>query len=111
MKNTEIRIGNYIKRKGLVVQVDEQTFWDMKNNPEEYEPIELNKDWLYRLGFKSFDCFDGTKYTKNLIEVFKPLDENIVFIDYSRSGNNYFKYVHQLQNIYHALTLEELNLN
>lgn len=96
MKNTEVRIGNYIKRKGLVIQVDEQTFWDMKNNPKEYKPIEINDMWLReRFNFNLLEDDDGYMvYEKKGVKLVG---------DFSL-----IKYVHQLQNLYYASTLEEL---
>jgi hypothetical protein len=107
MKNTELRIGNIVKRNGLIVTVDEQTFWDMKNNPDQYKPVPLTEEWLLRLGFEKKQP-NYTWYRKNRVTI-------NVFNDvaFRLNTNGYcvykpFKHVHQLQNLYFALTGEEL---
>jgi hypothetical protein len=74
-------------------------------------PIPLTEEWLVRLGFSKnkfknsigehwgLDVFIYDKYGLNIITS----DEQIIFL-------SEIKYVHQLQNIYFALTGEELKL-
>jgi hypothetical protein len=106
MKNTEIRIGNFVKRNDLIVAVDEQTFWDMKNNPEQYEPVKLTEDWLVRrFGLEKYE-FDNGKLPQYRLENRLIVVRGGFFYDYGTSAE--LKYVHQLQNLYFALTGEEL---
>jgi hypothetical protein len=119
MNNTEIRIGNIIKRNGLIVTVDEQTFWDMKNNPQLYTPFPLNEGWLLKFGFekegsewKLFPCaevqiivfnekgYNGVMfYTRTIHTDYTPI--------YCESHINY---AHQLQNLYFSITGKELKI-
>ena len=69
MTNKGLQIGNYIKRNGLVVRVDEQTFWDIKNFPEQYEYIELTEEWLLRLGFERVGIFAEFRKKKYHIRI------------------------------------------
>lgn len=105
MKNTEIRIGNYIKRKGLLVQVDEQTFWDMKNNPDDYEPIPITKEWLFIFGFSE----EGNTFNRDsiILSFDKNLSKWSVTLIHILVG--FISSVHQLQNLYYALVKQELN--
>ena len=110
MKNTEIRIGNIINRNGLIVAVDEQTFWDMKNNPKQYEPVPLTEDWLEKFGFQK------TKFEssiKTLKYEWTSIYFNNGYIEISVRGHSYpvsIQHAHQLQNLYFALTGEELTI-
>jgi hypothetical protein len=105
MNNKEIRIGNLINRNGLIVTVDEQTFWDMIHNTEQYEPVKITEDWLLKFGFEKYE-FDNVQYPqyrwKNRLIVVR----HGCFVDYGTSVQ--LKYVHKLQNLYFALTGEEL---
>lgn len=103
MKNTEIRIGNLIKRNGLVVTADEQTFWDMKKQPEIYEPIPLTEEWLQKFGKKNEAEFPSYRIGRMLI--------NFVEGKWTEYVHRiHIKSVHQLQNLYFALYGEELQM-
>lgn len=118
MKASELRIGNSIMQDDDFVFV---TWWRlelMENNKIEYKPIPLTQEWLVKLGFDKLEN-DIPTYFKcfgNLIED----DYEFSFNIYVDSEQNYFitifgrkiiiKHVHQLQNLYHALTGEELTI-
>jgi hypothetical protein len=118
MKASELRIGNSIMQDDDFVFV---TWWRlelMENNKIEYKPIPLTEEWLLKLGFDKLEN-DIPTYFKcfgNLIED----DYEYSFNIYVDSEQNYFitvfgrkiiiKHVHQLQNLYHALTGEELTI-
>ena len=116
MKASELRIGNSIMQDDDLVFV---TWWRlelMENNKIEYKPIPLTEEWLLEFGFDKLENDIPTYYKcfGNLIED----DYEFSFNIYIDSEQNYFitvfgrkiiiKYVHQLQNLYHALTGEEL---
>ena len=97
------------------------TWWRlelMENDKIEYKPIPLTQEWLVKLGFDKLEN-DIPTYFKcfgNLIED----DYEFSFNIYVDSEQNYFitvfgrkiiiKHAHQLQNLYHALTGEELTI-
>jgi len=83
MRNTEIRIGNWIKGNGIKFQVDESSFAKMKEDDDRFAGIELTDELLSKCRF------DGA------IPFF--IYENIKRI----------KYLHQLQNLYFFLTFGE----
>jgi len=108
MDANELRIGNYIKPIGdfPVWKVTSRDFEYIENNTKDYEPIPLTEKWLINFGFvKQMGCMFTNKITirngikgKYQLRVSDGLD--FVFI----------KHVHQLQNLYFALTGEELTL-
>jgi len=107
MKNTEIRIGNYVYRNDILVTVDEQTFWDMKNNPEQYKPVPITEDWLEKLGF--------AVHWRKKQGVLQTYFKNGNRFHVTNSGNIVYGFkskmlfgVHELQNLYFALTNQEL---
>ncbi len=118
MKASELRIGNSIMQDDDFVFV---TWWRlelMENNKLEYKPIPLTEEWLVKLGFDKLEN-DIPTYFKcfgNLIED----DYEYSFNIYVDSEQSYFitifgrkiiiKHVHQLQNLHHALTGEELTI-
>jgi hypothetical protein len=118
MKASELRIGNSIMQDDDFVFV---TWWRlelMEKNKLEYKPIPLSEGWLIKFGFDKLEN-DIPTYFKcfgNLIED----DYEFSFNIYVDSELSYFitvfgrkiiiKYIHQLQNLYHALTEEELTI-
>ena len=127
MKASELRIGNYTRlgdRIGKVksifnthFQVDDERCISLGNSIQRnFEPIPLTEEWLIKLGF----VFDGitNEYYDN---VHNDVFSGSICIK-KRHGNNKYKwefrigcidirdfnYVHQLQNLYFALTGKEL---
>lgn len=105
MKAKELRIGNLVKRNNIVVVCDFMSISDCYQLPDEYEPIPLTEEWLVRFGWeKSGEWFYKDYYEINLNGIFNPSDAHYTI-------HNDIKYVHQLQNLYFALTGEELTTN
>ena len=117
MKANELRIGNLFKdRGGKVLRLD---FWDhmvpaqrvfiegSEMHPlTEYldycQPVPLTEEWLLRFGFELRAA--GSEFVgHNMI-----LHNWLVDREYVSWGTVKLKYVHQLQNLYFALTGEEL---
>jgi hypothetical protein len=119
MKTTDLRIGNLVLSKGVPVQIEE-IMWETVRYcfgefPIDYvEPIPITEDWLWRLGFERREgLFRLSKYWVE----FRNFDRVGVKILFGCFQNNkiyitdtlvYTEYVHQLQNIYFALTGKEL---
>jgi hypothetical protein len=123
MKANELRIGNFIKDSGgKVLRISWfernkvcQEMWtqnkDMELHPlteyfDSIRPISLTKEWIDR-----FDWFsiDEDKYTFRDIEYYQISEEGSLYFT-NRYTCTEIKYVHQLQNLYFALTGEELDL-
>jgi hypothetical protein len=128
MKATELRIGNYIKLmfnyedfETLQVTSDELVMVDKKQ--ADYEPIPLTEEWLYKFGFENIDKSDNDyiTYTDPNHDYYLQIDVRKKDGKYAILDNSFddlrdfsmvdISYVHQLQNIYFALTGEELILN
>jgi hypothetical protein len=109
----QLRIGNLIKfsedgtiftvgsieEKGFTVQNDEETTWI---EAEEFEPIPITEEWLLKFGYLKCSLRENHYEIKGHCiwkcnEMFL-CDKNGVLI----------KHVHQLQNLYFALTGKEL---
>lgn len=78
-------------------------------------PIPITPEWLERLGFKEIDIwFEKRNRNGSVIMVDKP--NMTVCADSQGSYSEqvadlkHIKYVHQLQNLYHALTGNELKI-
>jgi len=110
MKANELRIGNWVmvfpvKHPQQVCDV----MFDSVNTESvfgqhygEVDPIPLTEDWLLRFGFEKMH--DGNYWNKKLC-IRK--DRNEFYALYEQ-GRIYIQHVHQLQNLYFALTGEEL---
>ena len=112
MKASELRIGNWVEIQGLeskIISVDtegciceNEYCEDFENNniTQNLQPIPLTEEWLERFNWNP---------PKDIGVAFSLTTDEIHFV----AGNYYKKieYVHQLQNLYFALTGEELNQN
>jgi len=124
VKTTELRIGNYVSHyvgDDLKVDVIADVGYHLLSSPKSItsrkdndvikslEPIPLTEEWLLNFGFASVDYGEYKK------------DRYILDCEYTDKGVYYFiiddvcieadiLYVHQLQNLYFALTSEELKL-
>lgn len=109
----EIRIANYIEYNGEIIKLDGSLLCCYIQNELEFplNPIPLTEEILLKLGFEKLtskkDGFLADTYTCKKGTSF------IVYFDGVRLSVSFWqgnekKYVHQLQNLYFALTGEEL---
>jgi len=123
LKSSELRIGNFIENTDsqmasyMVVNADV-----IKQNEHSMyaslEPIPLTKEWLLKFGFKhQYKTIEDQDFFEIIIDcnfkLYVSLNKMKVSICKKYVGNVYSKkidYVHQLQNLYFALTGEELTL-
>ena len=113
MKATELRIGNWYlweaEGKKYPYQIEAR---DLDSNYiQNFDPVPLTEEWLVKFGFEMHR--GGVSYDKNKLSIY--LGDTILS---GPNGRTYFnswaileyspKYVHQLQNLYFALTGEEL---
>lgn len=102
IQSTELRIGNLVNQKGSFL-TERVTLELLCRKDVILEAIPLTEEWLLKLGFDNF----GKRWMeKNL-----PLDIIKANGFYMANVVNEIKYVHQLQNLYFALTEEELKIN
>ena len=132
MDAKELRLGNYVnyaKEKRVLTcygintdKAREQS--DFRSSAVYYQfynkdiyGIKLTEEWLLKLGFKLEDDYGDIKYYENGSRFGVCLDhEDISFFKKGFNatittllyGDSFFQHVHQLQNLYFALTGEEL---
>ena len=121
LKEYDLRIGNFIKvisttktfdsfitqAKGYdIVRIEEKSF-----NHWNYEPVILDEEWLLNFGFSEIGGCNEKDFTNGDYNIFINSIGEINFL-FFREGDWYQKlnYVHQLQNLYFALTGSELTV-
>ena len=114
MKASELRIGNWVEfiqpKKGMYTTVQAITF--EINVEKSFKPIPLTEEWLLKFGFEERgESFHLKDFSIELI------GEDgrwctYIFDEYHavECSLSLIKYVHSLQNLYFALTGEELTL-
>ena len=114
MKATELRIGNWVMYSSII-KVNENKIIECVDHPDRFAPIPLTEEWLERFGFVKCDTphysrgefyilrdfYYWTSYSGLVVNGYDPIDEVSIIV----------KHVHQLQNLYFALTGKELNQN
>ena len=116
MKNTELRIGNYVKYEGELSQitgVDEDYIYLRDTvsfdyiECDEIDPIPLTEKWLLDFGFISDGSkeyqIEGNRYSLLKTDSY----EGYLFCDGIKVLRE-LKYVHELQNLYFYLISDEL---
>jgi hypothetical protein len=113
MKVKELRIGNLVAHIGSVCVLEEigeewvkVTNDQLNTKIDDLIPIPLTEDWLVKFGFEVYD-FDHKENQYRFKERLFVIRDGL-FCDYG--SGVVLKYVHQLQNLYFALTGEELEL-
>lgn len=111
LKANELRVGNYVKGIGyniswLVEGIESEYIYSSKSWRllNCFEGIPINEEWLFKFGFECIFTHDDHHYYNGFLALdidFQPFDYDIRY---------YIKYVHQLQNLYFALTGEELTI-
>lgn len=118
VKSSELRIGNWLNKKyGVTHNVDVQiTLPDISSIHHrgvlsEFSGIELTEEWLLKFGFE----FDNVAWWKGRTMLsFTKIGNWAVWygtLTHGRIDECNINYVHQLQNLYFALTGEELQIN
>jgi hypothetical protein len=112
MKKNDLRIGNWVfDSEGFEYQI--QGYELYINLVEDFKPIPITNKWLERLGF------ERNKYYQNFRIKAGDYFNSIQYYEGEWCYNNcesdagcYFvttvQYVHELQNLYHAINKEEL---
>ena len=121
MKITELRVGNWINlhKNVLYEPYQNSSGFDLykldESDCSDASPIELNEDILVKCGFvKGVDNVFFLKTNLFYIRIFEEIGHVLFSLDkYSNSlkVSDSTKHLHQLQNLYFALTNEELNIN
>ena len=119
MKATELRIGNWLQRlDGSLFQVDEHTFKMLVHDIPEHlhpNPVPLTEEWLIDLGAKGRISPLWISLTNLKSELHFECHESGEIVtmlkgDFADLILDRLKYVHELQNLYFALTGTELTI-
>jgi hypothetical protein len=114
MKASELRCGNWVCIHSIELQM---CIDDFNFREDFFIPIPLTEEWLLKFGFKK--DLDGS-FVFGLLSMFKDkrLKQNVyIYTESTQSLSDgqwvvindlKLQYVHQLQNLYFALTGEEL---
>lgn len=110
----ELRLGNFVQTfEGIfTVSALNQQYIALCNETivtyPALSPIELNEDWLLKLGFecnKNEYCVPGL----DRFNVFLTVKSSYLFCD-DEKAIRYVRYVHELQNVFYAIVSEELKI-
>ena len=108
MDSKELRIGNTILYKGVEVNITADDFIEFERNLLDLsKPIPLTEEWLIKFGFGEYFLNDGYRLNNFVLDDdfrFHVIDST----DYGVIVARNIKHVHQLQNLYFALTGKEL---
>jgi hypothetical protein len=124
MKAEELRIGNLVlipynksnKQEGFFeATISQIGDFGAYIKPEDYEPILLTEEWLLKFGFIDLTERCGLKVMFSIINKHIHINTETMSyceIDYEQNIIDIIRveHVHQLQNLYFALTGEELQL-
>lgn len=125
MKANELRIGNLAeyhiedelderKEWWEVITIDSDDInWLEKEEPEtiDYRPKPLTEEWLLKFGFEKDETYTNSinpflDYIKGNLRISMPYFS----LEFGDGGTMELKHVHQLQNLYFALTGTELQI-
>lgn len=121
MKANELRIGNIIgcDIQSLTVRaVNDQTCICQNNSGKPYildledlYGLKLTEEWLVKLGFEKIVCGINPQLPDFILNgvTLMTHTQGFYILD-QKNGWSPFYYVHQLQNLYFALTREELEI-
>jgi len=127
MEAKDLRIGNWFLgdcTEGKFHQITAKEILDFYDDPQDdyYQPIPLTEEWLLKFRYRKtsptkigcrYDCGHGIvrviKYNERIRQYRNW--SNVDRLNGFSWGKTRIDYVHQLQNLYFALTGEELTLN
>ena len=114
MKKNEVRHGNLVIYGGHQTTIDEKEIIHFIRFPDKYEPIPLTEEWLLKFGFEKEETGYWTigklRGGLTVCRAERKSDRLCYrwFVNNLKMTDLHF--VHQLQNLYFALTGEELEL-
>ena len=111
MKTSELRIGNWLKSRltGKDFQVSAEDIFNISKDENVVEPIPITEEWLLKFGFETLDSI-CLHFKNNNFELYNSIGTSWVFsIRYMGLIIANYQNIHQLQNLYFSLTMEELS--
>ena len=124
IKANEVRVGNLVYCDNVIIPAGLTVFELLFSGKKVLEPIPLTEEWMLKFGFERVSekwfCFKDRFYLlAHSHTIYHPVESKyeLKFLDlYLKSDGvqhamiGSIKYVHQLQNLYFALTGEELTI-
>ena len=124
MEIEELKIGNWVLFNGYPVQIRElqyiskiDVYLDSNVNVATYKPMPLTEEILLKCGFETESKYDDFKLNGVNIQSCsmrcKTLERFSFYLnlgDENDELNNKIDYLHELQNLYYALTKKELDI-
>ena len=111
MKANELRIGNYVDIKHDEYECESFQFnFESGWNMEFVHPIPLTEEWLLKFNLNKPTNKHPYHFKKSMVEFLHSEYQNKLKCFYNNAPMFSFpcKYVHELQNLYFAITGEEL---
>lgn len=122
MKANELRIGNWVQELGIESQIQRahisysNNYKEWGGNIPKWKPIPLTEEWLEKFGFE-FEPINKlykigyNRCIKHYFAVWIMFQSNETPPSLNQTTSiGEFKYVHQFQNLYFALTNTELEV-
>lgn len=112
----ELRLGNWININGspFRIELPDLNLIANKNGKSTYEPIELTEEWLEKFGFEAerSTVYLKLKYSMNVSDyvLYDRETKELLFVKDNQVWLCKQEYIHQLQNLFHSLTREELTI-
>lgn len=120
IKATELRVGNFAWKDGVIVTIDGRSIMDIQfseSYAEKYSPISLIEEWLLKFGFskaKRDDPFGGwlslPRKDFSRLRVRQNLDGIFYWSPSIHSEHINLPHIHTIQNLNFILTGEELTI-
>jgi hypothetical protein len=114
MKANELRIGNYYYGDVLfpseynVITANDLVELDSDPLDDYYQPLPLTEEWLIKFGFIKSDNYGNDEYRLDGYSYFRG---SFYISDCDECGESVeINFVHELQNLYFALTKKELTI-
>jgi len=121
VNNKELRLHNLVRNKNtntveFITAIQNTEVLETNEigyTIEEFEPIEINEDWIIKAGFKKVEYKDKYWYK---LQIPNEFDLHLTSDNYINNEwrvnvvdwNINCKYLHQLQNLYYTLSGQEL---
>lgn len=120
MKIEELRVGNYVDYSGVFFKVEGYNHYQQRLHVNTmsaplsaFNRIELDKKWLLDFAVQDLsEFYDDVEFVVDLGGIYIREEEGVFYLglEHQDYSDIEIRYVHQLQNIYFALTGKELQL-
>jgi hypothetical protein len=128
MKASELRLGNFLQSDTNIIKIvgvvkkdiyyyhNKKNLYVLELNNLNFQPLELTEEWLLRMGFEKKENGLFTKKLEYIYNSIKYCEDYKIWIYYNDDNDAAcnsiadLNFVHELQNLYFALTKKELTM-